>query len=127
VAFRGPVWHVRGMVWFHRLGIVLLVLALLPWGAYSGARVAPLAAAVVAAAGGDAGLGSDVPRAGVAVVAHHCRTGLLTGGCETKAVVDRVLAVAAGGRTVVLRPGEAVRGEGRMPSAPRDPPRRALA
>jgi hypothetical protein len=113
------------MVLLRPLGILLLIVAILPWGAWTGARVAPLAAVVAAVELDKAGVSAEAPRAGTDMAARGCRSGVVPGACEVKALAPEGVAAATGGGALVLWPAGAIHGEGLAQAPPRDPPRGA--
>lgn len=114
-----------GMYLFRPLGLFLLIVAILPWGAWTGARVAPLVAAVAAAESGADGatLTAEAPRAQPDRAARWCRSGVLPGSCEVTALPPGFGRESGPARAQALRPDAVIAGEGIVRAPPRDPPR----
>jgi hypothetical protein len=81
----GAVCHDDHMSVIRHIGILVLLVALLPWGAFGGARIAPWAqdkAVVTAEAAGDV---AGLPKLQDIRAIKQCRSGVLPGGCGSDA------------------------------------------
>lgn len=84
---------------FHLAAMIVLVVAMLPWGAYSAARPAPpmvIAQQISGKAPGPDRAQAEVSRAPLAApAARKCRTGLPGAPCVTDAVLTRSVGLPA--------------------------------